>query len=75
MSLHALIMLYSKKLSCKEEDAHKKITSIFEGFATLMIWIVNQQGLIDDKVRIDFVSNINAFFDKYADIFEKGTRL
>lgn len=75
LSLQTLPMLYSKKLVNKGEDANKEITKIFEDFTWFMISLTEAGGPQSDKRRTDFVANMNAFVDKYADVFEKEVRL
>lgn len=75
LSLHTLPMLYSKKLPKKGADASKDVSKIFESLAQFMSAMVEPNRSINDTDRTDFVSRVDAFFEKYADIFEDGIRL
>ena len=75
LSVHTLPMLYSKKLPKKGADANKEITKIFESLVQFMSSMVEPNRPISDTDRTDFVSRVDAFFEKYADIFEDGIRL
>lgn len=75
LSLHTLPMLYSKYLPNKGIAVNEEITKIFEYFALFMNAITSSTVPLNDQFRTDFVSATEAFFKKYADLFEKGLRL
>lgn len=75
LSLHTLPMLYSKQLPNKGKDANEEITEIFVDLTQFLMSLISASGPRNDLCRIGFINKFNAFFDKYADIFEKGIRL
>ena len=75
LSIHTLPMLYSKQLPNKGRDSNKEITKIFEYLALFMNAVMAPTVPVNDQHRADFVSSVDAFFEKYADKFEAGIRL
>lgn len=76
ISIHTLPMLYSKKMSNKGRVAGNEITIMFEDLSKFLeAMIPSQHASVNDKYRTNFITEFDAFFDKYADIFENGIRI
>lgn len=72
MSIHSLQFLYCKKLKklTTPEKLNKEIEQMFISLGSFMR-DVSLNNTVNDQDRIDFTTNVIAFYDKYADFFEK----
>lgn len=74
LSLQTLPMLYSKELKNIGPNTNKEITIIFEDLAEF-INSLTTGGSDKELRRANFVTNMDAFVDKYSSIFENGIQI